>query len=164
MDQTKTLSTKFRYREFFTKDGESDPRIWGPKIWKQMFTVASRYPKANPSSGQMDQVHNFYKNLKLPCIQCQQSYHLFWNQVPIEDYLSSRKLMIEWVYVIKRKVNAKLLMQEKNNEAVYTKQCLSEDPNRVDFCAEYGKAKQTFHTTPSPPLNVVLNRFYNIYK
>lgn len=163
MDQTKTLSTKFRYREVFTKTGESDPKVWGPKMWKQMFTVAARYPKTYPTSTRKNEAYKYYKNLKLPCIQCQQSYTLFWNQVPIEDYLSSRKLLIEWVYIIKDKVNKKLTMQEKNNEAKYTQQCLSEDPTRVDFCVEYGRTKQTFHTTPSPPLNTILNRYYNIY-
>lgn len=164
MDQTKTLSTKFRYRNVFTKTGESNPKIWGPKFWNQMFTFAAKYPKTNPSSNQKEQAYKYYKNLNLPCIQCKQSYNLFWNQLPIEDYLSSRKLLIEWVFIIKDKVNRKLMMQEKNNEAVYTKKCLAEDPNRVDFCVEYGKTKQTFHTTQSPPLSVVLSRYYDIYK
>ena len=164
MDQTKTLSTKFRYRDVFTKKGESDPKVWGPRMWKRMFTVAAKYPRRNPTPTQRDEVYTFFKSLQLPCIQCQQSYTLFWNQVPIEDYLSSRKLLIEWVYVIKDRVNKKLVMQEGNNAAKYTQHCLSEDPTRVDFCVEYGKTKQTFHTVPSPPLGIVLNRYYNIYK
>jgi hypothetical protein len=161
MDQTKTLSTKFRYRNIFTKKDESDPKIWGPKMWKHMFTVAASYPKTNPTQTQKDEVYKFFKNLQLPCIQCQQSYTLFWNQVPIQDYLSSRKLLIEWVYIIKDKVNKKLIMQEKNNEAIYTRQCLAEDPTRMDFCVEYGRRKQAFHTTPPPPLRNVLNRYLN---
>ena len=160
MDQTKTLSTKFRYRDVFTKQGESDPKIWGPKLWKQMFSVAARYPKVNPSVNQRNQVYQYYKNLHLPCIRCQQGYDLFWNQIPIEDYLSGRKLLLEWVYLIKDKVNIKLMMQEKNNEAVYTEQCLAEDPTRMAFCMEYGRTKQIFHTTSSPPLSVILNRYY----
>lgn len=164
MDQTKTLSTKFRYRDVFIRGDESDPKIWGKKMWKRMFDFAARYPRINPTEFQKNEAYKYYQNLQLPCIQCQNSYDLYWNQVPIEDYLSSRKFLIEWVYVIKRKVNFKLAMQERNNEAAYTEKCLSEDPSKIDFCVEYGKKKQAFRTKKSPPFSTILDQYYNIYK
>lgn len=160
MAQTKTLSTKFRYRDVFQKIGESDPKIWGPKTWKKMFDIAGKYPKTNPTENQKQQVYDYFKNLKLPCKQCQYSYNLYWNQIPIEDYLPSRKLMIEWVYIIKNKVNIKLMQREKNREVAYTQQCLQDEPEQMNYCVEYGKQKQTFHTISSPPLEIILNRYY----
>jgi hypothetical protein len=164
MDQTKTLSTKFRYRNVYVPSTEKDPKIWGPKMWRQMFTVAAKYSKQNPPPAEQKRVYQYFKNLKLPCINCQLSYRVFWNQLPIEDYLSSRKLLIEWVYLIKDKVNKKLMEEEKNKEAAFTKQCLKQEPTRITFCVEYGKRQSFFRTTPSPPLKTVLNRYYYSFK
>jgi hypothetical protein len=161
MDQTKTLSTKFRYRQNFVNSGESDPKIWGPAIWRQMFSVASRYPRERPTPQHRYETRAFYSNLKtaLPCSECQKSYCLFFSQIPIEDYLSSRRLLIEWVYLIKSKVNQKLIWQETNNQAKYTQECLKASPDRLDYCVEYGKRRQIFRTTPSPPLSNILLRY-----
>ena len=164
MIKTKGLSTKFRYRNVLPlKQDESDPKIWGPAKWGQMFNVAAEYPKKHPTESQKLATYEFFKNLELPCVQCIESYVLFWNQVPIEDYLSSRSLLIEWVYIIKEKVNAKLIRRETNNEAKYTQQCLQQKPNQMDFCVNYGKERQGFRTTPSPTLQTILIRYYNLY-
>lgn len=164
MEKTKSLSTKYRYKNIFPpKQGESDPRVWGPAKWGQMFNTAAIYPKKNPTENQKLTTYKYFKNLDLPCVQCHESYVLFWNQLPIEDYLSSRSLLIEWVYIIKKKVNSKLMRREKNNEARFTQQCLQQKPNQMDFCVNYGKELQGFRTTPSPPLQTIVNRYFNLY-
>lgn len=163
MDQTKSLSTKYRYRNVYLSKRESDPKIWGPSKWRKMFEFASKYKKVNPTTKDKNETYLYFKNLQLPCVECQNSYNLFWNDVPIEDYLSSRKLLIEWLYVIKHKVNTKLIQQEKNKEVSFANRCLKDNPTRIDFCIEQGKKMQTFHTRISPPLSTILNRYVNIW-
>lgn len=158
-----SLSTKFRYREVFQREDESDPKIWGPAKWNQMFNFASMYPKKNPNEDQKLEAYIFFKTLDLPCFRCEQSYKLFWNQLPIEDYLTSRLLLIEWVYNIKKKVNKKLMQEEKNNEAKFTGECLKQNPNQMSYCVNYGKKRQKFQTKKSPLLQIVLDQYYNMY-
>lgn len=47
----------------------------------------------------------------LPCKYCRESYAIFIKELPIDGYLSSRRRVMYWLYLIKNRVNAKLLKQ-----------------------------------------------------
>jgi hypothetical protein len=47
----------------------------------------------------------------LPCKFCRESYKKFTKELPIDDYLNSKKDLIFWIYSIKNKVNKKLADQ-----------------------------------------------------
>jgi hypothetical protein len=118
-----------------------DTKEWGPRMWYAMFVVASNYPleidnKNKAHVFKMKKHKEFFENFQyiLPCKYCRRSYKEFIKELPIKKFLISRTGLMYWVYLIKDKVNKKLIQQEKMNP---------------------GK----FKTTPSPPFEQVC-KFY----
>lgn len=95
-------------------------RIWGPVMWESLFSsIMGAYPyKIEEDNKQHIQIKNEFKNLfsslqyTLPCCVCQESYRIYWLELPIDNYLSGRIKLMEWLYKIKDKVNKKLIAQE----------------------------------------------------
>jgi hypothetical protein len=56
---------------------------------------------------------NFYESLGkvLPCKYCRDSFPIFMNELPIEEYGKSQKDMAYWAYLMHNKVNNKLRKQ-----------------------------------------------------
>lgn len=90
--------------------GVNNPKVWGPTLWDKFFKRASNYPEKNPTYGQRKLFKDYYKHYlnNLPCMLCTPSYKRFWREVPIDNYLDSRRDLIMWLYLIKDKVNKKL--------------------------------------------------------
>ena len=87
-----------------------NPKVWGPTLWNEFFTRAGTYPKSNPSKETAKVYKNYYKSFvgNLPCSLCNPSFKQFWEEIPIDNYLSSRRDLIMWLYLIKNRVNRKL--------------------------------------------------------
>jgi hypothetical protein len=56
---------------------------------------------------------NFYESLGkvLPCKYCKESFPIFMNELPIEEYGKSQRDMAYWAYLMHNKVNNKLRKQ-----------------------------------------------------
>jgi hypothetical protein len=90
-----------------------DTRFWGPSGWKLLHLVSYSYP--NEPSFEDTQIYGmFYNNLKyvLPCKYCRTSLTGFMEELPIENYMSSKKKLTKWMYLIHNKVNDKLRKQK----------------------------------------------------
>lgn len=85
---------------------------WGPSGWKFIHIISFNYPE-KPTTSEMANYKAFYENLKniLPCKYCRESYAGFIQELPIDNYLSSRYKLAYWVYLIHNKVNNKLRKQ-----------------------------------------------------
>ena len=61
-----------------------------------------------------EEFRNMFHSLKytLPCGVCQDSYRIFWIEIPIERHLNGRIELMKWLYEIKDRVNKKLICQE----------------------------------------------------
>tara|TARA_B110000008_G_C16930340_1_gene548441 strand:- start:1092 stop:1697 length:606 start_codon:yes stop_codon:yes gene_type:complete len=88
---------------------------WGPPAWFFLHSVAFSYPKiidkTNPEHiRKQNAAFNFYSNLGelLPCPICGESYSSYLNELPLNNYLDSRKNLFLWIYNIHNKVNDKL--------------------------------------------------------
>ena len=97
-------------------------RDWGPPALKTMFMIAFNYPvtidkKNRLHISKMNANKTFFTNFGnvLPCKYCRCSYRKFLKELPIKNYLHSRKALTYWVYLIKDKINKKLIKQEKDN-------------------------------------------------
>ncbi|MEK6264859.1 MAG: ERV1/ALR-related protein [Clostridium sp.] len=89
-----------------------NPKAWGKQYWDRFFQVAASYPM-NPTYHDKQRYKKFYAYYltSLPCSICNVSYQKFWNQLNIDNYLSSRKHLLYWVFELKNKVNDKLRAQ-----------------------------------------------------
>lgn len=145
---------------------------WGPSMWESLFSsIMGAYPyKIDENDKLHNRIRNEFKNMfsslqyTLPCCICQISYRIYWLELPIDDYLSGRVKLCEWLYNIKDKVNKKLIVQEterfkaeKNKiNNIYKKK----DITRSNYDKLINKLKdRIFITQKSPPFISVLNYY-----
>lgn len=85
------------------------PDLWGRCMWESMHYVAAGYPN-KPTKQDQKRYCCYFKNLAyvLPCKSCSVSYKMYLKQVPIANFLSSRKRLLYWTFLIHNKVNKKL--------------------------------------------------------
>ena len=78
-----------------------DTKFWGPSGWKILHLVAYTYPN-NPTDEEKKKYSNFYSVIDkiLPCKYCRNSLKKFYKQIPIKEYLESKELLTEWIYLI----------------------------------------------------------------
>ena len=86
--------------------------FWGPSGWQMLHTLTFIYPET-PSFSDKVKMREFMYSLSyiLPCKYCRLSFTKYIKSLPIDDYLESRKLIIEWLYKIHNKINKKLRIQ-----------------------------------------------------
>ena len=90
-------------------------KVWGPGCWLFLGCVVAAYPeKINMKNSEdvtrMKHTLNFFKEFPhvLPCKYCRESFIKFSKELPITDYLKSRKDLCYWLYTMHNKVNKKL--------------------------------------------------------
>jgi hypothetical protein len=147
-------------------------RKWGPGMWHSLFSsIMGAYPYKIEENNKMHiQIRNEFKNLfsslqyTLPCCFCQESYRNYWLELPIDEYLSGRVKLMEWLYKIKDKVNKKLIAQETERfkaekiriNNIYKKK----DITRANYDKLIDKLKdKLLYTQKSPPFQSVLNYY-----
>jgi len=93
-----------------------DTKFWGPSGWILLHMIAYKYPN-KPTKNQKETHKKFFESLQetLPCYYCRQSLQKFYQQLPIDEYLNSKELLTEWIYLIHNKVNNKLRKQKLLN-------------------------------------------------
>jgi len=101
-------------------------RAFGPALWTSMFMIASNYePVIDAGSKEHRDKRRFHKTFftnigdVIPCSHCRKSYKRFMRELPIARFLGSRKDLMYWLYLIKDKVNKKLIAQYKSGEMDY---------------------------------------------
>jgi len=94
-----------------------DTRFWGPDGWKLLHSIAINYPDC-PSNNCKQQYRKFFYTLPyvLPCKYCRQSLEQYYEELPIDSYLTNKKSLFEWSYLIHNKVNRKLKLQKLNSK------------------------------------------------
>jgi hypothetical protein len=90
-------------------------KVWGPPGWLFLHCVTFGYPYV---IDEFDYTHfqkrNDYKQFFtylgkiLPCRYCRESYNQYIKELPIDNFLGSRKDLCLWLYLIHNKVNDKL--------------------------------------------------------
>ncbi len=94
---------------------------FGSKYWYVLFTmVLGVYPnKLDKNNSHHIKLRKIFKyllyNLKytLPCSICRMSYSKFYSELDINKYLDSKIRLAYWLYLLKDKVNNKLIKQER---------------------------------------------------
>jgi hypothetical protein len=86
-----------------------DTIFWGPDCWKLLHNITQNYP-TKPSVFIKQKYKEFFINLKniLPCVYCRKSLNTFMEELPIDNFLKSKKDICLWLYLIHNKVNDKL--------------------------------------------------------
>lgn len=146
-------------------------KFWGPHAWNFLFSaIAGSYPNKYDSNDKTHQKKakgfiQLFNSLKetLPCVYCRISYAQFVKEIPMKDYMSSRNSMMYWLYLLHDKVNQKLITQEQEcylREVNTLKiQLNNKTITQTKYKQQLAKLKLIKITKPSPPFQVVLNKF-----
>jgi hypothetical protein len=165
------LPKNINYKRYESTQGMST-KLFGPGAWIFLFSsIMGRFPiKIDPSNAEHQVILHSFRQLftsldnLLPCVFCRNSFSQFLKELPIEPFLIGRIELMYWLYLMKDKVNKKLIKQEK--ECYKTaKQKLKKRLDHKKITKETYKKmletlkKNTFKTIPSPPFKKILD-FY----
>jgi hypothetical protein len=167
------LPTNIDYINYYSTSGLNTSK-WGPSGWNFLFScIMGAYPIKLSKSKEHQQIKKHFEQLFLnlayvmPCIFCRESYKLFYKELPIKPFLKGRIELMFWLYLIKDKVNQKLINQEKKCYNDEKKRLKKQFKKGIINQEQYYKKiqnfkKNTFVTLPSPPFKQVLDKYENL--
>lgn len=148
---------------------------WGPAAWNFLFTsIMGRYPTTiDINNSEHIIIKNAFKNMLInlqivmPCVFCRNSFKIFLLELPIEPYLTGRIELMYWLYLMKDKVNKKLIQQENkcyNDEKINLKKMFYDGIITENEYYEKVSAfkEETFNTIPSPPFKEILDKYESL--
>jgi hypothetical protein len=141
-------------------------KFWGPAAWRFLFSsVMGGYPpildKRKKEHKKIEKEYiSMFRSLRytLACGFCRTSYTQFIKELPITDFTGSRIEMMYWLYLVRDRVNKKLINQE-----------IEEYKKAVDKLKNPTKSelkrlkREILITEPSPSFKSVLN-FYESHR
>ena len=159
-----------------------NPKLWGPSFWTTLYYTGLNYPvkfdKGNKCHVVLRKQYKlFYCSLQyiLPCVFCLESYRRFWKEDDIDKYLNSRLDLLKWLYMLKDKVNKKLIFQERQKLAAekkallqkfklkYGNQSTWKNTVNMDYNSKIEKlAIKILKTKPSPTLKKAMEYFASL--
>jgi fumarate reductase subunit C len=90
-----------------------DPKIWGPRYWFVLQTIAMNYP-LYPNNISKKKYYDFIQNLPLliPVNDIANAFSKLLDDFPVIPYLDSRESFIKWLHFIHNKINLKVNLPE----------------------------------------------------
>lgn len=159
----------------YTSNSGMSTKHWGPAAWSFLFTsIMGSYPTRIDETNINDMnIKTAFKDMLtnmsfiMPCIFCKNSFKTFIEELPIDDYLIGRIELMYWLYLMKDKVNKKLIYQEN--------QCYNDEKKKLKTLFYLGKISEkeyynqinifkndTCCTIITPPFNEILEKYENI--
>lgn len=167
------LPSNIDYNYYYSTSGLST-KHWGPSGWNFLFAcVMGTYPIKITKSKKDKEIKKHFQQLFenmsyiMPCIFCRESYKLFYKELPIKPFLTGRIELMFWLYLIRDKVNQKLIKQEQkcyNDEKKKLKKEYKKDLiTKQEYYLKIKDFKnETFITLPSPPFKDILDKYESI--
>ena len=123
-----------------------DPNFWGHPTWVSLHSITFNYP-VTPTSEDKTKMYNYFKQVSavLPCSSCAKSFELYFNYIPITEYLDDVYGLTFWLYTMHFIVNKKLKKKNMNFSSV-VKMYLAQKTNCV-----VNKNQCVKNTTPENP-------------
>lgn len=169
------LPSNIDYTKYHKNDGMNS-RFFGKPLWAGLFiSILGRYPVIfNSSNEEHVEIKESFKCILeslqfiMPCVFCRKSFQGFLKELPIEKYLVGRIELMYWLYLMKDKVNEKLIKQEQ--------ECYKKEKNRLRSLFKQGEMtfeeclfqlqhykNMEFKTVKTPPFEHVLD-YYEKYR
>jgi len=162
------------YSKYYSDQGMSTQN-WGSAAWNFLFTcIMGHYPvKINIENIEHLHLRERYRCMLeslqfiMPCIYCRKSFKQFFEELPIEKYLVGRIELMYWLYLMKNKVNEKLINQEKvcyNDEKKRLKSLFLEKIiTKEEYYIKIQEYKNiSFKTINNVPFKKVLDHYESI--
>ena len=144
--------------------------IWGPPFWLTLHTISFNYP-IKPTEQDKVNYKIFYTSFQnvIPCSICKKNYIRHLKEHPIDNYLSSRRKLSEWVIDMHNMVNGetgkKILSYElviKKYEDIYKKKIELDNNNNNNDIIEGFSNKSSYNIQEKHEINKVQKIIYII--
>ena len=169
-----TLPYNIDYSKYMSTSGLSTKK-WGPSGWYFLFScILGTYPiKIDNDNKEHIIIKKHFKNMiqslqyTMPCIFCRKSFKQFYKELPIDSFLIGRFEFAYWLYLIRDKVNQKLIKQENEhylNEKNKLKSAYySRKLTKKDYYNQLENIKKNIIITKkSPPFEDILQKYETI--
>jgi hypothetical protein len=109
-----------------------DPKIWGPKLWFVIHTIALNYPN-NPTYQDKRNHEDFFNQLvyMIPCDKCRIHYRQRLDKYPVIQHLENSDTLFRYTILIHNDVNEMLNKPRLSYEDVLKFYKKSYDKNSV---------------------------------
>ena len=136
---------------------------YGPMWYSLFLSIAGQYPvRVDLTNKEHQQIVDAFKcmltglQFTLPCKFCRASFTQFLTELPIDKFTDTRVNMMMWLYLMKDKVNTKLIQQEEE----YLQKILQRLGRGEITRTEYKQQRDLcFKTKPTPPFEEVLEYY-----
>ena len=94
-----------------------EPKIWGPKLWFIIHTIALNYPD-NPTYDQKRIHEDFFNSLVflIPCEKCRIHYRQHINNNPVVNHLTDSNTLFKYTIDLHNEVNKTLNKKQYSYE------------------------------------------------
>lgn len=159
----------------YNKTAGLSTKDWGPSGWYFLFScIMGAYPiTIDEKNPEHIEIRKNFKNMigslryTMPCIFCRNSFCQFYKELPIEKFLCGRIQLMLWLYLIRDRVNQKLILQESerfiNEKRTLDKKLELEKIRKEDYKKQIKKLrKRICITKSSPSFKVILDKYESI--
>ena len=163
-----------KYLPYFGSNGLSTKK-WGPSAWTFLFSsIMGGYPPViDLNNKEHVQIKKAYKEMfkglayTLPCSFCRYSYKQYFEEIPIDPFLNGRIELMKWLYIIRDRVNKKLISQEvelyERERVKLINQLAEKEISQKQYSRLLNsKKKEICITKESPPFSIVLKKYESL--
>jgi hypothetical protein len=124
------------YDQANLKNGQINPNYWEKSFWKFLFSIAYEYP-IHPNFQSISQYKRFFTYLQsvIPSELQRKQYANYFDQLPIDQYLTTRQYLFDWVLQIFNLMNRKFNQPFTSNkifQLYFDNQLVDHQLNKVD--------------------------------
>lgn len=159
----------------YHKNAGLSTKHWGPSGWYFIFScIMGAYPvKIDKKNQEHLEIMKNFKNMisslryTMPCVFCRDSFSGFYKELPIENFLCGRIELMLWFYLIRDRVNQKLILQESELFEKEKMRLKNDLENKKITGSIYKEKLKQFRkkiciTKPSPAFKDILDKYESI--
>ena len=138
-----------------------DPKVWGPKYWFFLHTVAMSYPNY-PNAVTKKKYYEFIQNMPLfiPVEKISIQFSDLIDKYPVIPYLDNKESFIRWTHFIHNKINEKIEKPKISLNDFYIKYYEHYKPDNVKMIEYYRLRSKIIYVST---LITIIGGIYYLY-
>jgi|TARA_Y100000992_G_scaffold239735_1_gene170530 hypothetical protein len=84
-----------------------EPKIWGPQFWKVIYYILFSFDATSEVSKDFVELFFYALGGLIPCGECQEHFHSYFEKNNIKDFLSTKEEIFHWVYMLQKEIQSR---------------------------------------------------------
>ena len=84
-----------------------EPKIWGPLFWKVIYYILFSFDATSEVSKDFVELFFYALGGLIPCGECQEHFHSYFEKNNIKDFLSTKEEIFHWVYMLQKEIQSR---------------------------------------------------------